>query len=295
MLYTALHNRWLRILTVFLGETIVCSALRLFIVPQGLYSGGMTGLSQLMRTALEALLHIDFGAYDIAGILYFLLNVPFLIIAYGTLGKKFVFRTIVCTTYYSVAYSLIPTPAVPIVSDPLTSCLLGGILAGIGTGFVLTCGTCAGGLDVVGLILSKKGSSFSLGRFSLTFNVFIYAVCLFLCSVETAIYSVIYTVFYSMMLDRFHQQNVSMQVLIFTRSDEHAMRDFIVAKLGRSVTWWNATGGYTGGDVHVLCVYLSKFEIDVQRNEIRTVDPNAFMAVQEGVQVYGNFRKKLGD
>lgn len=293
MLYTALHNRWFRILTVFLGETLVCAALRLFIVPQGLYSGGMTGLSQLMRTALEALLHMDFGAYDIAGILYFLLNLPFLIIAYNTLGKKFVFRTILCTTYYSVAYSLIPTPAVPIVSDPLTSCLLGGILAGIGTGFVLTCGTCAGGLDVVGLILNKKGSSFSLGRFSLTFNAFIYTICLFLFSVETAIYSVIYTVFYSMMLDRFHQQNVSMQVLIFTRSDEHAMRDFIVTKLGRSVTWWNATGGYTGGDVHVLCVYLSKFEIDDLRNEIRTVDPNAFMAVQEGVQVYGNFRKKL--
>ena len=73
------------------------------------------------------------------------------------------------------------------------------------------------------------------------------------------------------------------------------MRDFIVDKLGRSVTWWNATGGYTGGDVHVLCVYLSKFEIDDLRNAIRTVDPHAFMTVQEGVQVYGNFRKKLGD
>ena len=56
MLYTALHNRWFRILTIFLGETIVCAALRLFIVPQGLYSGGMTGLSQLLRTAMETLL-----------------------------------------------------------------------------------------------------------------------------------------------------------------------------------------------------------------------------------------------
>lgn len=295
MLYTALHNRWLRILTIFLGETLVVAALRLFIVPQGLYSGGLTGFCQLLRTGLQALLHVDFGAYDIAGILYFILNIPILIMAYTTLGKKFVFRTVVCTVYYSLAYSLIPTPATPIVSDPLTSCLLGGILAGIGTGFVLTCGTCAGGLDIVGLILNKRGSHFSLGRFSLTFNAVLYAICLILFSAETAIYSVIYTVFNSMMLDRFHQQNVSMQVLIFTRADEHAMRDFIVEKLARSVTWWNATGGYTGGDVHVLCVYLSKFEIDDLRNAIRTVDPNAFMAVQEGVQVYGNFRKKMGD
>ena len=295
MLYTALHNRWFRILTVFLGETLVVSALRLFIVPQGLYSGGLTGLCQLLRTGLQALLHIDFGAYDIAGILYFLLNIPILIMAYTTLGKQFVFRTVVCTTYYSVAYSLIPTPAVPIVSDPLTSCLLGGILVGIGTGFVLTCGTCAGGLDVVGLILNKRGSSFSLGRFSLTFNAILYTICLILFSAETAIYSVIYTVFNSMMLDRFHQQNVSLQVLIFTRSDEHVIRDFIVTKLGRSPTWWNATGGYTGGDVHVLCVYLSKFEVDDLRNAIHTVDPSAFMTVQEGIQIYGNFRKKLGD
>ena len=295
MLYTALHNRWLRILTIFLGETIVCVALRLFIVPQGLYSGGMTGFCQLLRTGLQALFHLDFGAYDIAGILYFLLNIPVLIIAYTTLGRKFVIRTVLCTLYYSAAYSLIPTPAVPIISDPLTSCLLGGILAGIGTGFVLTCGTCAGGLDVVGLILNKKGSRFSLGRFSLSFNAVLYTICLFLFSAETAIYSVIYTVFNSMMLDRFHQQNVSMQALIFTRSDEQAIRDFIVDKLGRSVTWWDATGGYTGGDVHVLCVYVSKFEIDDLRNALRTVDPNAFMTVQEGVQIYGNFRKKLGD
>lgn len=293
MLYTALHNRWLRILTVFFGETLVILALRLFIVPQGLYAGGLTGLCQLLRTALQALLHLDFGAYDIAGILYFLLNIPILVLAYATLGRKFVLRTIACTIYYSLAYSLVPTPATPIVSDTLTSCLLGGILAGIGTGFVLTCGTCAGGLDVVGLCLSKRGSRFSLGRFSLTFNAFLYVICLVMFSVETAIYSVIYTVFYSMMLDRFHQQNVSMQALIFTRADEYVLRDFIVERLGRSVTWWNATGGYTGEDVHVLCVYLSKFEIDDLRHAIHTLDPNAFMTVQEGVQVYGKFQKKF--
>lgn len=293
MLHNALHNRWLRLVSIFVGETLVVIALRLFTVPHGLYSGGLTGFCQLLRTFMEMFLHLDFGAYDVAGILYFILNIPILLMAYKDLGRGFVIRTLACTVYYSLAYSLIPAPAAPIVSDILTSSLLGGILVGIGTGIVLTCGTCAGGLDVVGLCLSKRGSHVSLGRFSLSINAVLYSVCLVLFSVETAIYSAIYTVFYSMMLDRYHQQSVSMQALIFTKTDEYVVRDFIVSQLGRSVTWWSATGGYTGDNVHVLCVYLSKFEVDDLRSALHTLDPHAFMTIQEGVQIYGKFNKKF--
>ena len=293
MLYNTLHNRWLRIIAAVVGELIAAAALNLFIVPLNLYTGGIMGVCQLIRTFLQTQLGVTFGAYDIAGILYFLVNVPILLFAYKSLGLGLVAKTIICTVSYSLFYSIIPIPSAPIVDDYLTACLLGGILTGIGSGIVLTCGCSSGGLDVIGLCLSKRGSSFTVGKFSLTFNVFLYTACLILFSPEVAIYSVIYNFFTSMVLDRMHQQNVNVMALIFTHADEHILGQFIMEKLGRGVTYWNGTGAYTGKDVHVLCVSLSKYEIEELLHAVRSIDPQAFLTVQEGVRVYGNFRKKL--
>ena len=293
MLYNTLHNRWLRIVAAVVGELIAAAALNLFIVPLNLYTGGIMGVCQLIRTFLQTLLGVTFGAYDIAGILYFLVNVPILLFAYKSLGLGLVAKTIICTVSYSLFYSILPIPSAPIVDDYLTACLLGGILTGIGSGIVLTCGCSSGGLDVIGLCLSKRGSSFTVGKFSLTFNVFLYTACLILFSPEVAIYSVIYNFFASMVLDRMHQQNVNVMALIFTHADEHILGQFIIDKLNRGVTYWNGTGAYTGQGVHVLCVSLSKYEIEELLHAVRSIDPQAFLTVQEGVHVYGNFRKKL--
>ena len=293
MLYNTLHNRWLRIVAAVVGELIAAAALNLFIVPLHLYTGGAMGVCQLIRTLLQTHMGLDFGPYDIAGILYFLANIPILLIGYKDLGRGLVVKTIICTVSYSLFYSLIPIPSAPIVGDYLTACLLGGILTGVGSGIVLTCGCSSGGLDVIGLCLSKRGSSFTVGKFSLTFNVFLYTACLILFSPEVAIYSVIYNFFTSMVLDRMHQQNVNVMALIFTHADEHLLGQFIIDKLGRGVTYWNGTGAYTGQNVHVLCVSLSKYEIEELLHAVRTIDPQAFLTVQEGVRVYGNFRRKL--
>ena len=76
MLYTTLHNRILRLVLAVLGELIAAAALNLFIVPLSLYTGGLLGFCQLVRTLLQDFLGVSFGAYDIAGVLYFLLNIP---------------------------------------------------------------------------------------------------------------------------------------------------------------------------------------------------------------------------
>lgn len=293
MLYNTLHNRWLRLVAAVVGELIAAAALNLFIVPLSLYTGGLMGVCQLIRTLLNTYLGINFGAYDIAGILYFLLNVPILLVAYRTLGRGLVVKTLICTVSYSLFYSIIPIPSAPIIDDYLTACLLGGILAGVGSGIVLTCGGSGGGLDIVGLCLSKRGSAFTVGKFSLTFNVFLYTACLILFSPEVAIYSVIYNFFTSMVLDRMHQQNVSVQALIFTKGDQDALARFIIEQLHRSVTYWNGIGAYTKEGVHVLCVCLSKYEIEELLHTVRTIDPHAFLTVQEGTHIYGNFQRKV--
>ena len=294
MLYNSLHNRALRLVVAVIGELIAAAALNLFIVPLHLYTGGLMGVCQLLRTLASDYLGMSFGAYDVAGILYFLLNIPILLVAYKNLGRGFVIKTLICTLSFSLFYSLLPSPSVPVVQDYLTACLLGGILAGVGSGLVLTCGASGGGLDIVGLCLSKRGSRFTVGKFSLTFNPVLYTACLFLFSPEVAIYSVIYNFFTSMVLDRVHQQNVSVQALIFTQGDEDALARFIIENLGRSVTYWEGVGAYTKEDVHVLCVCLSKFEVEELVHAVHTIDPHAFLTTQEGTRIYGNFRRKVG-
>ena len=294
MLYNSLHHRGLRLVVAVIGELIAAAALNLFIVPLNLYTGGLMGVCQLLRTLAADYLGMNFGAYDVAGILYFLLNIPILLLAYKNMGRAFVAKTLICTVAFSLFYSLIPSPSVPIVDDYLTACLLGGILAGVGGGLVLTCGASGGGLDIVGLYLSKRGSQFTVGKFSLSFNAVLYTACLFLFSPEVAIYSVIYNFFTAMVLDRMHQQNVSIQALIFTKGDEDALARFIIENLGRSVTYWEGVGAYTGEDVHVLCVCLSKFEIEELVHAVHSIDPHAFVTAQEGTRIYGNFQRKVG-
>ena len=294
MLYNSLHHRGLRLVVAVIGELIAAAALNLFIVPLNLYTGGLMGVCQLLRTLAADYLGMNFGAYDVAGILYFLLNIPILLLAYKNLGRAFVAKTLICTVAFSLFYSLIPSPSVPIVDDYLTACLLGGILAGVGGGLVLTCGASGGGLDIVGLYLSKRGSQFTVGKFSLSFNAVLYTACLFLFSPEVAIYSVIYNFFTAMVLDRMHQQNVSIQALIFTKGDEDALARFIIENLGRSVTYWEGVGAYTGEDVHVLCVCLSKFEIEELVHAVHSIDTHAFVTTQEGTRIYGNFQRKVG-
>lgn len=294
MLYSALHNRWLRLFAALAGEALIALGVNLFIVPLGLYSGGILGVCQLLRTLLQMYVGLNFGTFDIAGVLYFIVNIPILFYGYKVLGKSLAGKTIICTVAYSLLASIIPVPSVPIINDYLTSCLIGGLLTGFGSGIVLTCGCSSGGLDVVGLCLSKKGSSFTVGRFSLTFNIFLYAICIFLFNVEVAIYSVIYNFATVMVMDRMHQQNISVQALIFTRGDGYKLGQEIISKLGRGVTYWNGAGAFAGASIRILCVCLSKYEVEDLVDLVQEKDPNAFFTIQEGVQVYGNFHRKIG-
>ena len=293
-LYTKLmHNKGLRLLGGLLGSLLMSVAINVFIVPQGLYAGGAYGLCQVIRTLLQTKLGVE-ASFDLAGVLYFFMNLPLFLLAFRTLGRTFCLKAGICTVSNSVFLALIPSPAVPIIPDPLTSCMIGGILVGFAAGLVLTCGCSTGGLDILGLYLSKKNNKFTVGRFCISFNVCLYLLCFILFDATTAIYSAIYNVLSNLFLDRLHRQNVSVQLLIFTKSKDPALPKYIMEQLDRGVTYWQAKGAYTGDDVQVLCVCLSKYEIDTLEQVIRDIDPNAFFVMQEGVRVVGNFKRHLG-
>ena len=254
MLHKALQNKWVRVLIAVFATFLYALGVNLFIVPMGLYSGGVVGLSQVIRTLLMQHLDLPVGV-DIAYL------IPVLYLAWRDLGRGFLLRTLICVGASSFFLSVVRSPAVPILEDPLASCLVGGILCGFALGLALTCGCSTGGLDVVGLCLTKRGSRFTVGRFSLGFNIVLYIACALLFDIQTAIYSVIYTVFCSLFIDRGHQQNINVQVLIFTRDADPELPRSIMSRLGRGVTYWEGKGAYTESDMRVLCVCVSKFEV----------------------------------
>ena len=294
MIYNTFHNRWLRVLACIAGELICAAALNLLLMPLQLYSGGIMGICQLISSLLQMLLHISFGSHDIVGILYFFVNAPILLLAYKHIGKEFLSKTLICTVSYSFFCSVIPIATTPIIEDYLTSSLLAGILVGIGCGIVLTCGGSNGGLDVGGLYLNKRGFRFTVGKFSLSINAVLYTICLILYSPAVAIYSIIYNFTACMLLDRAHQQNINVQALIYTRENEGKMEHYIMETLQRGVTYWEGTGAYTKEGVRVLSVCLTKFEIEQLLHTVHSIDAHAFITVQEGVRIYGNFPKKVG-
>ena len=293
MLHKAIQNRWTRIVIAVLATFVYSVSVNCFIVPAGLYSSGILGLSQVLRTLLSR--HVALPAsVDISGMLYLAMNLPLLLLAWRSLGRGFLMRTLICTLSSSFFLSVIPSPATPIVDERLTSCVIGGIIAGFALGVVLTCGCSSGGLDVLGLWMAKKHGGFTVGRFSRTFNVFLYALCAVLFDIKTVIYSVIYMVFISLFVDRGHQQNITVQVLIFTHDEDPELPQNIMLRLGRGVTYWEGKGAYTGKDIRVLCVCVSKFEVAELRETVRELDPHAFFIVQEGVRIEGNFVRRIG-
>ena len=292
MLHKAIQNRWARIAIAVFATFIHALSVNYFIVPMGLYSSGLLGLSQVLRTVLSDAFHLP-AAVDFAGIIYLVLNIPIMLLAWRAMGKTFLARTLICTLSVSFFLSILHAPSTPIVDERLASCVIGGIISGFALGLVLTCGCSTGGLDVVGLWLSRKGSAFTVGRFSMSFNVFLYAFCAVLFDIKTVIYSVIYMVFISLFIDRWHQQNISVQVLIFTHDEDPELPQNIMRRLGRGVTYWEGMGAYTGKNIRVLCVCVSKFEVSELRETVRELDPHAFFIVQEGVRIEGNFIRKI--
>lgn len=262
--------------------------INLFIVPIGLYSGGIYGICQLVRTFLSN--YYNFGSIDIAGILYMLVNIPLLILAIKSLGKKFFFSTIISVVISNIFLTFI-TINQPIISDPLTSCVLGGILSGAGSGIVLRAGSCGGGTEIIGMYLVKNNKKLSVGQLGLFINIGVYVVCAFVFNVEIAIYSIIFSVFSSFAVDKLHEQNIKVSALIFTNN--YNITKDIEIKLVRGSTSWEGKGDYTGNKKYIISTVISKYEIAELKQIVKDLDPNAFVIINKNVDTMGYVQKHL--
>ena len=293
MLYNTVQHRWTRIVLAVVGSFIYAVGINYFITPAGLYTGGFLGVGQIIRTLLVTNLGLDFGGVDIAGLIFFALNIPVYLLAFRSISGHFGLKSMLCTVCNTVFLSVLVPPAEPILYDVLAASILGGVIAGVGIGLMLYDGGSSGGTDILGVFLMKKFPGISVGRANMAFNITLYAVCLLLFNVQVAIYSIIYAVFSALVVDRLHQQNIVVMVLIFTKKKDDALRQYVTQTLHRSVTYWDGTGAYSNSPTDIMCICLSKYELEELRHAMNTLDPEAFMVVDEGVHIHGHYIKRL--
>ncbi len=278
------------IVKVLFGSLLFCFAINIFVVPNNMYNGGVLGLSQLIRSFLINTFSIKTN-FDFSGIIYYFINIPLFIIAYKNLGKTFFVRTLFVITIQAVLLSVIPI--VHVIDDVLASVLVGGVLAGIGIGMTLAVGASTGGTDIIGLILAQKNNNFSVGKLGLIFNLVIYSIAGILYGIEVMIYSIIYSVINTLMIDKMHNQNISSTAFIFCKKKPIEINNYIKNELNRDFTYWDAKGGYDDSKTYIIYTALTKYELILLEKKIKLLDDHAFIIKSEKSGIDGNFKKKF--
>ena len=275
-----------------LGNLSYAAGVNLMINPIHLYSGGFTGITQLIRLFLTGFLHIpEIPGLDYMGIIYFAINIPLFFMAYRVMGRKFCITTLISIAMASAFLAFIPVPAVPIVDDRILASVVGGLGSGVGAGLVLRAGSSQGGQDVIGVCLAKTHPNFKVGTIGIIISICIYTICLFIYDIPTVMYSIIFAVVTGLAIDRVHVQNIKQECMIFTKKPD--LQEAILHDLNRGATIWEGQGAYTGDDMHVLVTVISKYEEPHLREIIAKHDENAFMIISDNIRVVGLFNKRF--
>ena len=284
-------NELLRCLGILSGTLLYALGMNLFVVPAGLYTGGIMGLSQLLRTFLLQWTGWTLKV-DIAGFINYAINLPMLMIAWKRLDHRIVLKTLLSVTSTTLFLSLVPRTDI-LSGDQLARCLIGGMLCGSGIGLLLWMGGTSGGMDLLGMMLIKSGSHTSIGHVNLCWNLALYTICAAAFSLSTAIYSILFSFVSTTVMDKLHMQNINVEVTVVTKVLSPEMEQEILVDLHRGITRIDGIGEYTGEPVHVFYILASKYEISRLRAIISKYDPHAFIVAKDGAVIYGNYKKKI--
>jgi uncharacterized membrane-anchored protein YitT (DUF2179 family) len=276
-------------LGVISGTFLFALSYKAILLPLNFYNSGFTGISQIIQSVICAVFRVSFP-FDATGLIYCLLNIPIFILSYRCISKQFFERSVLTTLLQSAFLAVIPSPAAPVLTDYFAAAVLAGAIAGFGVGLTLTCGSSSGGTDILGLYFVKHGR-WSVGKIGLLVNLGVYTYGLFHSSLEIIIYSVLYCVVTAFMIDRFHFQNVKIAALIVSESRE--IQEFLLHRIRRGVTTWEAQGSYTKKPFHVFFTLISRYEAHRLKDEIRRLDPDAFVVFLSAADVVGSFEIRL--
>ncbi|MBK8989117.1 MAG: YitT family protein [Chloroflexi bacterium] len=271
--------------TIVVGTAVTVVAMHFFFIPNTLVVGGVSGTAQIINS---------FTGWPI-GTMVFIFNVPLFLLGWRYLGgKRFLIRTVVSATLYSVMLDglqfFLPTQG--ITDDLLLNTLYGGILGGIGGGLVLRAKATGGGTDILARFLDKKyGIPISQGYLYTDGLIVLIAGLAF--GWEFALYAIIGLYVWSIVAEvAMTGLNVERIVTIITNEPELVARQ-IMSQLERGVTAWEGQGMYTGQARKMLLCAVSRAEIGQVKALVYEADPGAFVIIGQAHEVLGEGFRRL--
>jgi uncharacterized membrane-anchored protein YitT (DUF2179 family) len=270
---------------IAVGCFIYALSFTLFIIPQNLAPGGISGFAIILKSYLPV---VPIGATIIV------LNAPLFLVSLKRLGKGFLWRTVLATVLSSVLIDALTPYVHGFEVDLLLSSIYGGVVMGIGIGIIFRFFGSTGGTDLFAQLLSEK-AGLSFGSTLLIVDTIIIALSgIAFHSIVIPLYSIVSLYISAKTIDLV-QEGLSFSKAAFVVSNNpQLVSERIMENLDRGVTKFLAEGGYTGRRMEVVFCVLPQSQITHLKRIVHEVDPAAFVAIVEVTEALGLGFKELG-
>lgn len=254
-----------------------------FLLTNHFIDGGATGISLLLSAVTGMPLYLFIVC----------VNIPFVILAYRTMGKQFAIKTALAISGLALCLALVTFPDV--TKDNLLVAVFGGFFLGAGIGLSIRGGAVIDGTEVLAIFLSKKFGT-TIGDIIIVINIIVFSLAAYLLSVEIALYSMVTYVAASRTLD-FVVEGIEEYIGVTIVSSHHEeLRQMITTKLGRGVTVYSGKRGYgkrgSSDETEILYSVITRLELSRLNTEIEKIDPHAFVVMNSVKDTKGGMIKK---
>ena len=266
---------------VLVGAALVAIAFNLFLLPNRVASGGVSGISTITETV--------FG-WEPAFVQWGL-NIPLFIAGLLLLGRQFGVKTLVGTLFLPFVVYLTRNVE-PATLDPLLGALFGGIGVGLGLGTVFLGKASTGGTDLAAQIIHKY-TGLSLGTCVALIDGLIVLTAAFVFDIERALYALIGLYVTGKTIDIVQVGLGRSKMAIIITKDVEDVRKGILEEIDRGVTKVSGYGGYTKDERPILMCVVNQGEFTKLKQLVKSIDASAFVVVMDATEVLGEGFKRV--
>ncbi len=268
------------IIMLIIGAASAAFSIECFLIPNTILDGGVTGISMM----------INYISGIALSILIVVINIPFFIIGFKALGKRFLFRGLFSTGAFAMFLEVFKGVDT-VTNSELLAVVFGGVLLGVGVGLVLRYGGCLDGTEIAAMLLSRK-VSVSTGGIIFMINIFIYITAGLLFGWDRALLSLLTYFITFKIIDLVEQGMEQARAAMIITEHAAELADSIYERLGRTCTFINAEGLVSGSGKTVLYCVITRVEINELKRIINESDVSAFVTISEVSEILGNHIKR---
>ncbi len=269
---------------ILLGIVSASIGLKGFLLPNAFIDGGVTGISLILTEITSLSL----------AIFIVLVNVPFIIMGFSTIGRQFAFRSLIAIAVLAISVHLLEVPTV--TDDKLLIAVFGGFFLGAGIGLAIRGGAVIDGTEVLAIFISKK-TALTIGDVILLFNILIFSVAAYIFTIEISLYAMLTYLAASKTVD-FVVSGIEEYVGVTIISDHsEEIRLAVIEKMGRGCTIYDGKRGFgKRGDrlkeTDIIYTLITRLELAKLQTEVDKIDKNAFLVMHSIKDAKGGMIKK---